>query len=285
MPILPFDQTGEKLGIIRSLRADNLGDVQPFTGSDCKVLIIPDGDSVNTDIITQYLTEIAQSLNTTPNDALTGNFQLLNFPGTSIPLPNPIIYAQGEGVTGYDSPAEGAVNEPEAFGLIVGLQTITISSYRSKMQVRTIGSVNPRGIARGSRTVAGTLVITEFDRSPFWKILVPPQLDSNILDAGPVLADQMRPFDIILLFVNELGNAAMRQIYGAEIVTDGSVYSIQDMYTENTLSYLARDVSPLIPLTQYGPMMLKFSNFIYHTRKDIAGEAVRRLKASRSPFL
>jgi len=62
------------------------------------------------------------------------------------------------------------------------------------------------------------------------------------------LPDQVAPFDILLMFANEAGTMAYRMIYEIELVTNGIVYSIQDMYNENTLSFICTDVTPLIPL-------------------------------------
>lgn len=33
------------------------------------------------------------------------------------------------------------------------------------------------------------------------------------------------------------------------LVSDGLIYSTQDMYTEQTITYLAADLTPLLPLT------------------------------------
>ena len=52
-----------------------------------------------------------------------------------------------------------------------------------------------------------------------------------------------------ILFADEWGHASYQRLLGVEFVTDGTVYSIQDMLTEQTVSYLAADFTPLLPLT------------------------------------
>ena len=136
---------------------------------------------------------------------------------------------------------------------IVNLQAVTVSTFRAKRQVRALGHVNPKGVVRGTRTCGGTIILTEFDRDSFWKLITAvnpvPGADLNIGDNGSaVLPDQLAPFDLLLMFANEAGNLAYRIIYEIELVTNGVVYSVQDMYNESTLSFLCTDVTPLIPL-------------------------------------
>lgn len=52
----------------------------------------------------------------------------------------------------------------------------------------------------------------------------------------------MPPFDIIILYVNEFGNIAKTIIYGIELMHESSVVSINDIYTEVTYQYVARDI-------------------------------------------
>jgi len=136
---------------------------------------------------------------------------------------------------------------------LVNLQAITVSTFRAKRQVRALGHTGSRGVVRGTRTCGGTIILTEFNKDVFWDLVslknAVPGNDFNIGDEGnAVLPDQVAPFDILLLFSNEAGHVAYRMIYEVEIVTNGIVYSIQDMYNESTLSFLCTDVSPLIPL-------------------------------------
>ena len=61
--------------------------------------------------------------------------------------------------------------------------------------------------------------------------------------------DQLPPFNLSLLFTNELGFASYQRILGVDFVDDGVVNSIQDMFTERTLVFLAEDFTELMPLT------------------------------------
>jgi hypothetical protein len=274
MPVLRIGDDLNK-AIQSELQRESFTEYTPYTGSDCKVLIIPDGDSIATSVIENALREMTEYIEAPATPELQPTTLIGVYPGV-IDLSSALH---------PDKMRPDQDLEKKPFALVVGMQSIGISTFRRKSQVRKLGAVNSAGFARGSRTVAGTFVITEFDRSPFFDVLVAPRLDVNIRDIGPVLPDQMRPFDIIMFFANELGNVSYRQLYGVEIVTDGTVYSVHDLYTENTFSYIARDVSPLVPLNAEGkPVMSKLNGVINFANRMMANSNIARLKAARSPF-
>lgn len=61
--------------------------------------------------------------------------------------------------------------------------------------------------------------------------------------------DQLPPLNMSLLFSNEYGFASYQRLLGVRFVMDGSVYSTQDMYTERQITWVASDLTPLLPLT------------------------------------
>ena len=62
--------------------------------------------------------------------------------------------------------------------------------------------------------------------------------------------DQLPPFTIGINFANEYGQLAHLEIYGVEILNSGTGMSIDDIVTEQAVSFIARDVTPITP----GPM-------------------------------
>ena len=56
--------------------------------------------------------------------------------------------------------------------------------------------------------------------------------------------DQIAPFDISIIAVNEYGKAAMMRIYGCEILNEGSGFSIDDIVIENQMTYICRTILP-----------------------------------------
>lgn len=58
-------------------------------------------------------------------------------------------------------------------------------------------------------------------------------------------ADQLPPFDIVLTFVNEVGDAAVMSINGCIIGNEAGGYSVDDITSEMAFTFIARSVSPL----------------------------------------
>ena len=128
------------------------------------------------------------------------------------------------------------------------LQTISYSMHRENSPVRTLGHVNPRGFVKGSRTIAGSMIFTVFNEYAFYRIKnYKKQLASTNGLYAP-LADMLPPFDVVFSFFNEYGLAAKMKIYGITIVDEGQTMSIDDLITEQTYTYMARGIQPLIQL-------------------------------------
>jgi hypothetical protein len=161
---------------------------------------------------------------------------------------------------------------------IGGLSGITWSVSREKAPVFTMGSANPRSFSRGKRGIAGSLIFTTFDRPALYDLIAAEvgngrqriwtrnwngiantnsTLASTIIPNGNVMSsvsavipyymDQLLPFDITITYHNEYGMAAVRSIYGVELLNEGSGVSMDDMQVEETMTYVAREVGPMIP--------------------------------------
>ena len=55
-------------------------------------------------------------------------------------------------------------------------------------------------------------------------------------------------FDIVFTFFNEYGLAAKMKIFGVTLVDEGGTMSIDDLITEQTYTYMARGIQPLVHL-------------------------------------
>jgi hypothetical protein len=167
-------------------------------------------------------------------------------------------------------------------GSVIGnLMGITWSVTREKAPIYTMGSPNPRSFSRGKRGLAGSLMFMVFDRPSLYTMLakqadnddikyftrsnnlvpgfdatfrgitpISEQADTalNIVAAFPHYSDQIPPFDITITFANEYGQAATRTIYGVELLNEGSGASMDDIVIEETMTYVARDVGPMVAL-------------------------------------
>lgn len=141
-----------------------------------------------------------------------------------------------------------AANQQTNRKILVECTTFTVSIHREKAAVRAAGYINPKGFARGRRTIAGTLVLTQFTVDVLYEWLLGQQVLGHDVskDTQYVKVDQLPPFNMTLLFGDEYGNVSYRRVLGVDFVTDGVVYSSNDMLSEQTVSYMASDFTPLI---------------------------------------
>ena len=162
-------------------------------------------------------------------------------------------------------------------GVEIGaLSGITFSVTREKAPIYTMGSPNPRSFSRGKRGIAGSLIFTVFDRPALYQMLeahhnTPSEMQfftrahntlpgdpshkrgiaevstqtRDVVSKTPYYADQIPPFDITITFVNEYGQAAVRSIYGVELLNEGSGASMDDIVIEETMTYVAREIGPM----------------------------------------
>jgi hypothetical protein len=92
---------------------------------------------------------------------------------------------------------------------------------------------------------------------------------------GKMKPDELPPFDIVVSFANEYGQSASKVIYGAVIVDDGMTLSIEDIFTENQMTYIARDIEHMKDTDTGGPIILADS---YKFRGNI--ESLGKLELS-----
>lgn len=133
--------------------------------------------------------------------------------------------------------------------VVVGeAQTLSYSLFRPMEPVYALGSAKPRGFVRGPRTIAGSIIFTVFDRNvlldKFYNAY--EKVKAECTDRA-YQTDELPPFDIHAVFMNEYGMSAHLVIHGVYISSEGQVMSIEDMITENTMQYVATDITLMQP--------------------------------------
>lgn len=126
------------------------------------------------------------------------------------------------------------------------LQTISISSTRSVSPIRVLGRSSPKAYSRGARTFAGTMVFASLNSDVFNDVYDIGIAENTYAASTSLVADQLPPFSIVISAVNESGGAAIHIVHGITLTNYGTTYSIDDLYTETTYSYVATDVIPMI---------------------------------------
>lgn len=128
-------------------------------------------------------------------------------------------------------------------------QTVTYSLFRPITPVYNLGDARPAGYVRGERTVAGSIIFTVFDRNVLLNAFYNAYSKTGAECANnEFLTDELPPFDIHLTFLNEYGQQSYLVIHDVHVTSEGQVMSIEDMITENTLQYLATDVTLMRPV-------------------------------------
>lgn len=61
-----------------------------------------------------------------------------------------------------------------------------------------------------------------------------------------IYADMIPPFDIMMTFANEYGQAAFQKIYDVEILNEGSGVNVDTIVMERNFTFIARRISPII---------------------------------------
>jgi hypothetical protein len=129
---------------------------------------------------------------------------------------------------------------PNCAPITIGeLATVSYSVYREKNPVRTLSRISVKGFTKGSRTVAGTLIFTVFDKHFVNRIRSQVPYLNNLVR---IKTDELPTFDIYITMGNEYGASARLNIYVITIVDEGKVMSVEDLFTENQWSYMARDI-------------------------------------------
>jgi len=161
---------------------------------------------------------------------------------------------------------KGTVGEADVLEM-AEIQTISYSIHRENAPIRTIGHVNPRGFVKGGRTIAGSLIFTVFNEYAFYRIKEFRQMMSESGLFFAPLADMLPPFDIVLSFFNEYGLGAKMKLYGVTIVDEGGTMSVDDLITEQTYTFMARGIQPLISVENDPTMLSDDEAAVYYERQ------------------
>lgn len=133
------------------------------------------------------------------------------------------------------------------------IQTISYSTYRPTAPVTALGQAAPRGIVRGVRTIAGSMIFTVFDRHVLREVIDTVEESTNGQDGDgykgidDMKTDEIPPFDITISFMNEFGQSAKLVLFDVYVVSEGQTMSIEDMITENTMQFIAMDIELMKP--------------------------------------
>jgi hypothetical protein len=85
--------------------------------------------------------------------------------------------------------------------------------------------------------------------------------------------DQIPPFDIVLTAINEYGHAARMVIKGVEILNAGSGISIDDITTDENMTFVATDIVPWQSLGWADPQLNRDERYAFGAQSNFAPAA------------
>ena len=137
------------------------------------------------------------------------------------------------------------------------LITISYNVYRDKTPVFNCGQPTVDGFAIGNKYVAGSLITAMFKEDEFSKFMeeydeyYKNTVDGNTLinlsghlkEVHTRMKDDLTSFNVHIIFTSEYTKDASRIIlYDVNLVSNGQVMSIEDMATESTHQFVAKDI-------------------------------------------
>jgi hypothetical protein len=126
------------------------------------------------------------------------------------------------------------------------LQTITISSARSVSPIRRIGETHVHKYARGGRTIAGSMIFTNFNRDVFADFYNMHPGDSFLNSSTPFHVDQIPEFHVIISAANEYGTFANMALINVTLTNFGTTMSVHDLIVESSYTYVAQLMMPFV---------------------------------------
>ena len=131
---------------------------------------------------------------------------------------------------------------PGSVPVVLGsITTLSYSLYRTKQPVIHLGRTNINGATRGARIFAGSMIFTMINQHWLKELQDSAEL-SWLKDYTQLKADELPLFDLMVVSANEYGSYVSMFLYGVDITDEGQVVSVNDLFTENTCSFIARDI-------------------------------------------
>ena len=125
------------------------------------------------------------------------------------------------------------------------IATVSVSIYEAKAPVRALGHASPVGFSGNIRSIAGSIICILQDEHPLLP-LMNKEYDKHLDDdINTKVAGRIFPFNLMLMYKNEVGNGLSMQIDNIEIISEGIVTSVNDLATEMVFQFVATEMHQL----------------------------------------
>ena len=143
------------------------------------------------------------------------------------------------------------------------VMTVSLSVYEAKAPVRRLGHAAPVGFTGNIRSIAGSIICLMQNEHPLKGLMIETskhfddkftmkQFHENGIDneGTAFQAGMIEPFDLMLLYKNEVNSSVGLQINNIDIISESVVTSINDIYTEMVFQFVATDVNQIAKKAQ-----------------------------------
>lgn len=160
-------------------------------------------------------------------------------------------------ITGRNALFDGMISQDGGFIVVGNLQTLSISSSRSVSPVRRLGESSVEIYTAGPRTIAGTMIFSMLYKNAFLDLF---RRSRNEGLSEKFFVDMLPEMTIIIKAANEYGHIGRQVLTGVKIVNTGTTFSVDDMFTEETYTYVASFCSPFVPIEATDAVKKALSN-------------------------
>lgn len=147
--------------------------------------------------------------------------------------------------------------------LLESVMTVSLSIYEAKAPVRRLGHAAPVGFTGNIRSIAGSIIcLMRGDSHPLAPVMLGYRPEAKHVDDENISspykqitggesyqwrfqAGLIKPFNLLLLYKNEVGGDVGLQINNIEIISESVVTSVNDIYTEMVFQFVATNVNPI----------------------------------------
>lgn len=175
-----------------------------------------------------------------------------------------VFQSTNAGLSNLLNAANSIIRKDKADIHILGnIQTISISYTSSVFPVRRLGERTAKFYNKGARSFAGTIIFTHLNEDIFY-------MASKIYGSGNsdlYYLDDIPPFNIIINASNEYGESAIKVIYNVTLTHAGTAHSVDDLFTEHSVTYIAEHVTPFFKITDVTDFLLSNPNKVISTEK------------------
>jgi hypothetical protein len=143
------------------------------------------------------------------------------------------------------------------FKTFAEIQTLSVTTRRSVNPVRRLGEKFPAYYTRGPRTIAGSMLFIQLDGDVLLDLA--RRTDHDAFDGEPsFIVDRLPPFNILITGINERGHMVQGALFDVTILAGGTTFSVDDMYTEQQHTYVARWMTPMTSIERGKSLLERF---------------------------